>query len=83
MNELPHWAIKAKKRLAASGELLCRQVSDCEEALERGDGYLYFTHPSGKKFPTKSAALLIEVGEVSSKGDGLFDGFEQTFELRQ
>ena len=83
MTDLPYWAERAKKRLLESGEVLCRTVSDTEEALEKGSGYLYSTHPSGKKFPTRSGALLIEVGEVTPRDDGLFSGCDQTFELRQ
>ena len=83
MTDLPHWAKRAKKRLLESGEVLCRTVSDTEEAWEKGDGYLYYTHPSGKKFPTRSGAYLIDVGEATPRGDGLFPGFDQTFELRQ
>ena len=80
---LPHYAEKAKQRLLLSEELLCRTVSDTEEALERGEGFLYFTHPTGKKFPTRSGAILIATGEVTSRGDGLFDGLGQTFEIKQ
>lgn len=80
---LPHYAEKARQRLLTSGVILCRQVRDTEEALERGGGFLYFTHPSGKSFPTKSGQLLIELGEVQPRGDGLFSDIGQTFEIRR
>lgn len=61
------------------GGLLCRQSSTSEEAVNKGGGYLYFLHTSGRKFPTVSGRWLIANEIVYPQPDGLLDGIGQTF----
>lgn len=72
-------AIKQLPRLAK--RLLCREHSATEEAADRGGGFVYFTEPDHKPFPTGAARLLIEKGYVQPREDGLFVGMSQTFEV--
>ncbi len=74
--QLPHYVEKALPRL--QGQLLIRQASSTDEAIERGDGHLYFTHPNGKPFPTASGAYCVANGLVKPEGDDLFGG-SQTY----
>ena len=76
---LPHYALSAATRLLGDVRL-CRQASGTKEA-QRGGGYLYFTEPGGKRFPTASGRLLISQGIVAPQGDGLLDGVDQSFAL--
>lgn len=76
--EHPHYVRRALTRIGG-GTLLVRQCSLTEEAATKGNGFLYFTHPDGKPFPTVSGAYCIASGLVEPCGDGLFDGDSQTF----
>lgn len=76
--KIPHYAEKAASRLK-SGATLVRQCSLVDEAVDRGDGYLYFTHPDGRAFPTASGAFVVKHGLVEPLHDGLFGGSSQTF----
>jgi len=53
--------------------------SDTEEALTKGGGFLYSTHPDGKKIGAASGKLLIESHLVEPNGDGLLAEVSQTF----
>lgn len=75
----PHYVVKALKRLE-TGALLISQVSASDEAIERGDGHVFFTHPDGRGFGTASANYAIKNGLVEPIGDGLF-GDSQTYRL--
>lgn len=74
----PHYVLRALRRLV-SGKLLVRQVSTSEEAVIKGDGALYFTHPDGRPFGTASAVYCIKNHLVEPVGDGLFPDDSQTF----
>ncbi len=76
--KLPHYARKALGRIK-SGKVLVRTSSDTDEAITKGGGYLYSTHPDGKKFPPGSGRMLIDGGYVEPNGDGLFAEVSQTF----
>ena len=76
--ELPHYAKKALARIR-SGKLLVRTSSDTDEAVTKGGGYLYSTHPDGRRFPPASAKLLIDSGLLRPSGDGLLAEVSQTF----
>jgi len=75
----PHYVKKALRRLEC-GTLLVRQISDTEEGA-KGEGFVYFTHPDGRAFPTVSGAYCVSKGLVAPAGDGLFEGLSQTFRL--
>jgi hypothetical protein len=47
-----------------------------------GGGYLYSTHPDGRKFPTASGLFVIRNGLVEPLRDGLLDGHSQTYQLK-
>lgn len=61
------------------GKTLCRQTSGIPEA--RSDGFVYFTEPDHKVFPTVCARILIDEGYLTPHEDGLFAGISQTFEV--
>lgn len=78
---VPHYVRKLMGRL--SGEtVLVRQVSSSEEAIEKGDGHIFFTHPDGRVAGTASADFLIKNGLVEPAGDALFPEDSQTYRLR-
>ena len=77
--KIPHYVKLALGKLR-SRTLVC-QVSGTEEALTRGDGHLFFTHPDGRPFPTASAVFSIRNGLVSPVGDGLFEADSQSYRL--
>lgn len=79
---IPHYVKKAVERLS-DGRLLVRQSSATEEAVEKGDGYLYFTHPDGRAFPTASGAYCVKHHLVAELRDGLFEGSSQSFRVSQ
>jgi hypothetical protein len=74
----PHYVVRAMGRLR-SGKLLIKQVSSAEEAVIKGDGHLFFTHPDGKPFGTASAIYCIKNHLVEPVGDGLFSEDSQTY----
>lgn len=82
MTHLPHYVTKAINRLKA-GQVLVRQCSTAEDAIQGGDGHLYFTHPDGKAFPTASGAFVIRQGLVEPVNDALLEGDSQTYRLRE
>ena len=55
-----------------NGQCLVRTASQETEAAERGGGYLYATHPDGRKAPTGAAFGLISKGMLAPAGDELF-----------
>lgn len=67
-------------RLHRKGGSMCRQFSKSEEALERGENYLFFAVSDGTKIPTASGRFLIEEGLVKPCADGLFPETPQTFQ---
>lgn len=69
----PHYVRRAVARLYG-GLTLVRQASATDEALQKGDGHLYFTHPDGRAFPTASGAYAIKNRLVEPLGDDLFGG---------
>jgi len=79
--EHPHYVRRAVARLAG-GLVLVRQCSQTDEAVQKGNGHLYFTHPDGRQFPTASGNYAIANGLVIPVGDGLF-GDSQTYRLAQ
>src|SRR5690606_40527374 len=78
--KIPHYVATALKRLE-SGRVLVRQASATEEAIDRGDGHLFFTHPDGRPFPTVSGLFCIAHGLVTPVGDALFPEDSQTYRL--
>jgi hypothetical protein len=76
---LPHYAKKALARLRDKRLTLIRTSSDTDEAVTKGGGFLYSTHPDGKRFPPASAKLLIDDGFLEPQGDGLLSEVSQTF----
>lgn len=78
----PHYVKRAMKRLGA-GRLLVRQSSASDEAIQKGDGHLYFTHPDGRAFGTASAVYCIKNGLVEPVGDALFAEDSQTYRASQ
>lgn len=76
----PHYVTRALKRLEA-GCTLVRQVSGSEEAVEKGNGALYFTSPDGRPFGTASAVYVIREGLVVPAGDALFADDSQTYRI--
>ncbi len=78
----PHYVLRAMKRLSA-GQVLVRQTSQADEAVIKGDGHLYFTHPDGKPFGTASAVYCIKNHLVEPVGDGLFADDSQTYRALQ
>ncbi len=76
----PHYVLRALKRLEA-GKTLVRQVSNSEEAVEKGNGALYFTSPDGRPFGTASAVYCIREGLVLPAGDALFAEDSQTYRI--
>lgn len=79
--KVPHYVRRAVARLHG-GLILVRQSSTTDEAVHNGDGHLYFTHPDGRPFPTRSAAFAIANGLVAPTGDDLFGG-SQTYTVRR
>lgn len=79
--KIPHYVRRAVARLHG-GLTLIRQASATEEAIVKGDGHLYFTHPDGRAFPTASAAFAIKNHLVEPVGDGLFDDGSQSYRVR-
>lgn len=77
--KVPHYVKKALGKLR-SRTLIC-QASATEEAISKGDGHLFFTHPDGRPFPTASAVFSIRNGLVAPLGDGLFDTGSQSYRL--
>ena len=77
---IPHYVKRALRRLE-KGSLLVRQAASTDEAVERGNGHLYFTHPDGKAFGSASGAYVVSNGLVEPTGDGLFAGDSQTYRL--
>ncbi len=80
-DKIPYYARKAADKIDLFGEFCLRVRSESEEA-EKAHGFLFFTHLTGRRLPTKGCQYLIEHGHLSPNGDGLFDGFSQTFELK-
>jgi hypothetical protein len=78
---IPHYVKKAIDRLKA-GQVLVRQCSATEEAVQKGDRHLYFTHPDGKAFPSASGAFVIREGLVEPVNDALLEGDSQTYRLK-
>lgn len=76
----PHYVLRALKRLE-EGRTLVRQVSGSEEAVEKGNGALYFTSPDGRPFGTASAVYAIREGLVLPAGDALFAEDSQTYRI--
>jgi hypothetical protein len=76
----PHYVLRSLKRLQ-QGATLVRQVSGSEEAVEKGDGALYFTSPDGRPFGTASAVYAIREGLVAPAGDALFPDDSQTYRI--
>ncbi|TPK42281.1 MULTISPECIES: hypothetical protein [unclassified Mesorhizobium] len=76
----PHYVLRAVARLHG-GLTLVRQASATEEAVERGDGHVYFTHPDGRQFPTASGAYCVKNGLVKPVGDDLFGTGSQTYRV--
>ena len=64
-----------------AGRLLVRQCSSSEEAVEKGDGHLYFTHPDGKPVGTATGDFLVRNKLVEPAGDALFPEDSQTWRL--
>lgn len=79
MPKLRKNVVVAYSRLRSAGGLLCRQFSRSEDAVQRGENYLYFRVKDGLKIGTKSAVFLIENGLVKPSADGLFEDTPQTF----
>ncbi|PSM18240.1 hypothetical protein [Nitratireductor sp. StC3] len=77
--KLPHFVKRALVRLRDRD--LIRQVSSSEEAIAKGDGHLFFTHPDGKAFGTASGLFCIGNGLVEPMGDDLFGTGSQTYRL--
>lgn len=78
--KLPHYVQRALKRL--ENRTLVLTASHSEEAENNGGGFLYSTHPDGRKFPTASALYAIRNGLVEPMCDGLIDGHSQTYQLK-
>jgi len=78
----PHYVLRALKRLEA-GKTLVRQVSSSDEAIQKGDGAVYFTSPDGKPFGTASAVYAIRERLVVPAGDALFPNDSQTYRVAQ
>lgn len=79
--QVPHYVRKLMERLRGD-TVLVRQVSSSEEAIEKGDGHVFFTHPDGRIAGTASADFLIKQGLVEPAGDALFPDDSQTYRLR-
>lgn len=77
----PHYVLSALRKVPKDG-VVCAQVSNTEEAIEKGGGYLFFLNPSGRKFPTVSARYCIDKGLLINRGDALFGGISQSYEVR-
>lgn len=78
--KIPHYVQRALKRLETRKLVLT--ASHSEEAENNGGGYLYSTHPDGRKFPTASGLFAIRNGLVEPLRDGLLDGHSQTYQLK-
>jgi len=65
------------------GAVLCRAVSTTDEATAKGGGFVYFTHPDNKPVPSGTGRRLVQSGAVVANGDGLLDGWSQTFILNR
>lgn len=83
MNDLkiPHYVQRGLTRLG--NRLLISTASHSEEAEAKGGGFLYSTHPDGRKFPAATARVIIDHDLVEPLRDGLLDGCSQTYRLRQ
>lgn len=77
--KIPHHAKPVLSRLRQGGALV-RQSSTSEEATMKGNGFIYFTHPDGKKVGFSSALWLIANHMVLPSGDDLFGG-TQTYRV--
>ncbi len=77
--KIPHHAKPVLSRLRQGGALV-RQSSTSEEATIKGNGYIYFTHPDGRKVGCSSALWLIANEMVLPAGDDLFGG-TQTYRV--
>lgn len=77
--KIPHYVKRALARLHG-GLVLVRQCSATDEAIQKGDGHVYFTHPDGRPFPTASGTYAIKNSLVEPVGDGLF-GDSQTYRI--
>jgi hypothetical protein len=77
---IPHYVERVLTRLQ-QGKLLVSQASAAEEAIEKGDGHLYFTHPDGRPVGSASAVFCIRNGLVKPLGDDLFPGGSQTYRV--
>lgn len=75
--KIPHYVRPFLARIR-SGATLVSQVSQSEEAVEKGDGHIYFTHPDGRPVGTASAVYCIQNNLVVPAGDDLFGG-SQTY----
>jgi hypothetical protein len=75
--KIPHYVKPFLGRIRG-GATLVSQVSQSEEATEKGDGHIYFTHPDGRPVGTASAIYCIRNGLVIPEGDDLFGG-SQTY----
>lgn len=71
MEKHPHYVVKTLSRLS-DGTVLVKQMSQSEEALAKGDGGIYFTHPDGRPVGAATARYMIDNGLVEPLGDGLF-----------
>lgn len=67
----PH-IVALVRRMAGGSLKLLRTSSQAPEAVERGGGYLYSTHPDGRSVGPKLGRFLIDAGFVVSRGDDLF-----------
>lgn len=77
--KIPHYVKRVLIRLQQADRLLVSQASTAEEAIDKGDGHLYFTHPDGRPVGTASAVFCIKNGLVLPLGDDLFEGGSQTY----
>jgi len=77
---VPHYVERALTRLR-SGKVLVRQCSSSEEAIEKGDGHLFFTHPDGRPIGTATGNFLIKNRLVEPVGDALFAEDSQSYRL--
>lgn len=60
------------RRISSRDLRLMRTASQSPEAVERGGGYVYSTHPDGKAVTATVGRFLIAAGFVVSDGDDLF-----------
>lgn len=79
---LPKYTQRVLDRLQR-GATLCRAVSATDEAVVKGGGFVYFTHPDNKPVPPATGRRMVLAGAVVPQGDGLLDGWSQTFVLNR